>query len=861
MSDFLKMVFSLSLSGSLLILVLFLLKPLLKNKISKQWQYSIWLVVIVRLLLPFTPKESLMGTLFSQTDQTSTQTTHTSSHETDMFPVFSVYPVEDYDDPELEDKVTPAPFPLPDKGTAIWQYLFLGWLGAALLLLIRKITVYQSFANYIRAGREEVSDIRLLDRLAQIEEQMGVKRPVELYTNSLISSPLLLGFFRPCIILPTAVLPEIDFQYTVWHELTHYKRLDMFYKWLVQLTVCLHWFNPLVWLMEREINRACELACDEAVIQTLNPQERREYGDTLLHAMGAGGAYQHSPASVTLNESAELLKERLHAIMNFKKTTRLITILSLALTAMLLMGATTAGAAVPSALPAVPVKNRDILMPTLDFKEATYYLVYNEAQLQAIGTGEYGLDKNYMQQADIQMSSEEWVPIGTMEHPFTGSYNGNGFEIIGLTMTDPNAEIIGLFGVAENAHIYNITMRDYDILSAGKNVSGRSASPILALELGGVRFYDNYAYPADIQKEASAVISNINKSDSSSLAELFYENGSLPLFNTIFDRLNEAEQRRWLEKTYQERKIAFFSVCLQHLSYDGSLIADFAERAYQDRQIGFFSVLTDYMDEKTLEMWLDRALNDKLINFQSVLFSYLDRDWELEKLEAELDQQLLEEYRDYGITKNGKLYYYQDQLVNVFLDIHSNYACYALEINPEGTVSIRVTRDADDRIRAVDYMTEEEVAELFEDMYDIYELEEDWDDDEDWGDDWEDWIDNWAEGQKITIPVDIASVKNGEYIWLGTYSMAKGDRIYYHVSAETGERLDIGFAKPGQEKPDTKYYHASTIQPDGTLQISTGGMVWDNPVKVGEYRLFIHTEGGDLTGVKGSVTIVKAAAG
>lgn len=140
------------------------------------------------------------------------------------------------------------------------------WFCVALSLLIRKVTAYQSFVNYIKAGREEVSNIRLLDQLAKIGEQAGIKRPVELYENHLVSTPMLIGFFKPCIILPAADMPESDFLYTIRHELVHYKRRDAFYKWLAQAAVCIHWFNPLVWLMVRDLSRACELACDEAVI-------------------------------------------------------------------------------------------------------------------------------------------------------------------------------------------------------------------------------------------------------------------------------------------------------------------------------------------------------------------------------------------------------------------------------------------------------------------------------------------------------------------------------------------------------------------------------------------------------------------
>ena len=110
------------------------------------------------------------------------------------------------------------------------------------------------------------------------------------------------------------------------------------------------------------------------------------------------------------------------------------------------------------------------------------------------------MNQNYMQQADIQLSMDEWIPIGTWDNPFTGTFNGNGFEIIGLTKTDPNVDIIGLFGVAQNAHIYNVTMRDYDIMNAGRNVSGKSVGAVLAVGQES-RSYDNFVYPKETSED------------------------------------------------------------------------------------------------------------------------------------------------------------------------------------------------------------------------------------------------------------------------------------------------------------------------------------------------------------------------
>ena len=750
MSDVLRIVFSLSLSGTLLILVLFLCKPVYKNRISKRWQYYIWLVVVARLLLPFAPRENLMEALFDRAGQSAGNTIEQLSRSTDQAEgenidansgqTSEIGMASEGSEAALAEQTGrsagqgekedgSADFYVTggdandlntghaisgtdsgvdsgaDGGTSgftekILQYLWLIWLGGAALLLIRKVTMYQSFVKYIRAGREEVSDIKLLDLLAETEEQMEIKRPLELYTNKLVSSPLLIGLFRPCIILPGTDLPEEDLRYTIRHELIHYRHFDLLYKWLVQITVCLHWFNPFVWLMGKETGRACELACDETVAQELDEEGRRAYGDTLLRAIKNGGmdCFREPVVSVTLSESGELLKERLGAIADFRKVSKPVRALSFVMAAVLLLGGVMTGAAAPvsenlskkgggNAMPeGVPGKDvgdamsgKDIIedasMETLELKGTTYYLVFNDSQLRAIGTGKYGLDKDYMQQADIQMSADEWEPVGTMEEPFTGSYNGNGYEIIGLTAAEPDAEPAGMFGAARDAHIYNITLRDYNI-ERNKNSAEQPDFPILACDLGGSRVYDNTVYLPD------EIITGVQGTDSTQTAAAgpaaqeiasrageCYENGNLPEFGRAFSVLDESSQKFWLETIYADENIAFFSVSLQQIETGSPLIGYYAQKAYEDGRIAFFSVLTDYMSKDMLESWQDQAAEEGKFNFESVLLTALGRDWELEARQEEKNRQREEEYRNVGITMNGKLRYYQGQLVNIFLDM------------------------------------------------------------------------------------------------------------------------------------------------------------------------------------------------
>ena len=367
-------VLSLSLSGSVFIAILYWCKALYRERLSRRWQYYIWLIVVVRMLLPFSFEVNLIGSLFNGIGRVN------SVAFVEMESGNIANDVGWNTSGARIDQHVPAPVILgthnavPHSQDSVFDMLisnlWLIWLVVALLLFVRKLTIYQSFARYIRAGRVELTCIDDYERFGKILEQSGIRRMVGIYTNSLVSSPLLIGFFQPYIVLPTMDISESDFRYTILHELTHYKRGDMFYKWLVQLVVCLHWFNPLIYLMEHEITNACEFSCDESVIRDLDYHEIRAYGDALLNALRVDGRYKNPLPTLTLGGNKKIIGERLNMIKKFKKKSRLAIVVALCVTIFLGVGAVALGAyAMPSQQPAVerntiPIVLENIRIPT-----------------------------------------------------------------------------------------------------------------------------------------------------------------------------------------------------------------------------------------------------------------------------------------------------------------------------------------------------------------------------------------------------------------------------------------------------------------------------------------------------------------
>lgn len=167
----------------------------------------------------------------------------------------------------------------------------------------------------------------------------NLRRPLEVRQSDLVFSPLTYGILRPVILLPKDMErnDETTLTYILTHEFIHIRRFDAVTKLLFATVLCVHWFNPLAWVMYALANRDLELSCDECVMDTLGSKEKAPYALTLIAMKEAQSQY----LSIYNHFSKLAIEERIEAIMKYKKA----SMLAIALTVALVLGATTAFAA------------------------------------------------------------------------------------------------------------------------------------------------------------------------------------------------------------------------------------------------------------------------------------------------------------------------------------------------------------------------------------------------------------------------------------------------------------------------------------------------------------------------------------
>ena len=593
MNEFIKILLSLSVSGALLLLLILGLKPLYKNKFSKRWQYYIWIVVALRFLLPFTPDTTIVGSLFEKFDKAAI---------TNEIPTSPNVPVPaDTGNNKAEPIQTNREITTAAMREPFNKYvcLFFIWSALALVLFVRKVTVYQGFIQYIKAGNKEVSDIKILNLLSDCEEKLNIKTRVELSCNPLIASPMLIGFFRPRIILPVGELEDKELSYIFVHELTHYKQRDMFYKWLIQIIVCVHWFNPFVYLLEKEVNKSCELSCDEKVLSVLDDKAKREYGDTLISFLKSSNLYKSSLASVTLTEGAEQLKERLGAIMKFRKKSKVVIAITTIFTVAVCVCFFVTGA---YAAPSANSKEKNLMpdaVPNVENNKGYTYVqrgFYSDSYIIEMGWNlSDTISKEYTNSKEITLEDNSVIKVYFDENTVDYLNDSNAISAIGKLLYSLNNRDMQNYPTIETPLITNVTYVSENNLS------------ILA---------DEYFQNSSLT-EFSAIFPVLDIELQKEYCQKIYDDNKIAFFSSIIPYMDRDLVMLYADKSDQDQKVNFFSVILGYVQSDD--LNQYAEKYYEANNISYFTILVNYMTKEERQEWLKRAQTDKKTNFVAVL--------------------------------------------------------------------------------------------------------------------------------------------------------------------------------------------------------------------------------------------------
>ncbi len=323
--------------ASILVVLILCIKVLFRNKLTPRWQYMLWMILIIRLVLPWSPDSSysIYSVLTYKNDDAfiSSRNPVTSILIKGRMQKFEYTEgaksntKEDIDTPSSEldaegNKVQTYNYEKQDdKKVSFYTIIIYIWLIGVILLSVATIIMNRRLLLYIKK-QPVITDEKIVQIFEKCKQSMSVHRDIPLLVSGKVSSPTVFGFIRPKLLLSTVhmkILDEQQLRYIFHHELAHIKRRDVGVNWLMHGLLIFNWFNPILWYAYSCMREDQELACDALALTCIDSEEQIAYGHTIISLLEHYSGYYQVPGMANFSKNKRMLKRRILMIKKFQR--------------------------------------------------------------------------------------------------------------------------------------------------------------------------------------------------------------------------------------------------------------------------------------------------------------------------------------------------------------------------------------------------------------------------------------------------------------------------------------------------------------------------------------------------------------
>lgn len=271
MIELFETVLILSLFGFGITAILLFLKPITAKKFPAKWQYYVWVAVLLSMIIPtykLIPEQGVQKIQYMTQNEAP------------------ITEIDVTDEPATEPTVSQTP-PITEREIEVTPTVHIKLLDLAAYIWIAGISVFLiivivSYAIYILRRKKNSISMEDNSVLAEVKEELKIRRNIRVRMSSDIGSPMLIGVIFPVVYIPCKEIPRDMMRMVFLHELTHYARKDLIIKWFALFVNAVHWFNPLSYLISSNLSEACEVSCDMEVTKNMNDEEQKLYMKTIL---------------------------------------------------------------------------------------------------------------------------------------------------------------------------------------------------------------------------------------------------------------------------------------------------------------------------------------------------------------------------------------------------------------------------------------------------------------------------------------------------------------------------------------------------------------------------------------------------
>ena len=309
--------------ASVIVCSVLILQRLFANWLTPRSRYLLWSVVLLRLILPWTPASPLSAQNIVAVASNSVPAQ------------FAILPQTVEINANIAPTGVPPQAPPPPAGFDWHSALMLAWLAGCVGWSLHVFATCRRLPRALR-GLQDVADARALAAFETCKAEMGVKRRVAL-CEAEIAYPLVCGLTRPRLVLPQGVtgrLTDGELRHVMLHELAHLKRSDLVVGVACAVLQAMHWFNPLVWYGFRRMRQDREYACDALALSHMPDGEAGDYGHTLIKLVQGGSPSARLAGVAGIAENKSELERRIRMIAKHASSRYRLTLAGLVLLAL-----------------------------------------------------------------------------------------------------------------------------------------------------------------------------------------------------------------------------------------------------------------------------------------------------------------------------------------------------------------------------------------------------------------------------------------------------------------------------------------------------------------------------------------------
>ena len=332
--------------SAIIFAVTMLVKKALGSRMSAFLHYAVWLVLVLRLVMPFTI-DSPMRFFTIPAESEAVQETQDMSGSYDTLEDTAAHSVADttsaantsFSQPPVYENTgtaQPAPAQAQEHSRFTWQQAVITiWLAGAGVCIAYIAAVYISLNRKIKK-KASAPSMRLKELFEQTKTQMGIKSKLNLVCLYEYGTPALM--FPRTVLMPMdalAVMDEEQTRFALRHELAHYKRADHVMSILLSLLNAVYWFNPFVWLAFRQMRKDMETACDGQVVKSIGTAQKSRYA-ALIVRLFAQPEHRQIVLGLAQADARKTAEHRVRGIFMKEKSKKSVKLICVVLAATLL---------------------------------------------------------------------------------------------------------------------------------------------------------------------------------------------------------------------------------------------------------------------------------------------------------------------------------------------------------------------------------------------------------------------------------------------------------------------------------------------------------------------------------------------